>query len=108
MYRSPEDLVSDHSDSSFNSPSHDQYQRSSVVDESSVHSNLISGSSFGPIRSALSRSKQNLFDIDAGSGSSRDDVVMRRPKFPEYINDSVSSGKALMFLEILNIPFFLS
>lgn len=93
VYRSPEDLASDQSDSSFNSPLHDPYQRNVASDEGSVHSsNLTGGSSLGPIRSALSRSKQNLYDLDASTALPREDVVLRRSRFPDYITDSVSSG----------------
>ena len=97
MYRSPDELASDQSDSSFNSPSHDQYQRGMAADEGSVHSsNLTNSSLVGPIRSALSRSKQNLYETDVTSSALKDEVLLRRQRFPDHINDSVSSGKTFV------------
>lgn len=93
VYRSPDELASDQSDSSFSSPSHELYHKSLPIEEESVHSSSLTySSSFGPIRSALSRSKQDLLEMDAAS-SPNEEVVFRRPRIPDLTNDSVSSGK---------------
>ncbi|XP_065068071.1 protein Daple-like isoform X1 [Rhopilema esculentum] len=91
LHRSPDgvDFFSDHSDSSFSSPSHELESRSQVLDESSLHSSSVTyNSSFGPIRSALSRSKEDLLGRD--EPFSRDGVILRRPK--SFAVDSPSSG----------------
>ena len=91
MHRSPDntDMFSDDSNSSF-SPSHEwSHQRDGSYDEASLHSSTVT-SSFGPIRTALSRSKENL--LDTGIGSPIENVVLRRPKSYGLPTDSPSSG----------------
>ena len=97
MHRSPDnaDMFSDDSNSSF-SPSHEwSHQRDASYDEASLHSSTVT-TSFGPIRTALSRSKENL--VDAGIGSPIENVVLRRPKSYGLPTDSPSSGMYLHFL----------
>ena len=100
LHRSPDgvDFFSDHSDSSFSSPSHELESRSQTLDESSLHSSSVTyNSSFGPIRSALSRSKEDLLGKD--EPFSRDGVVLRRPK--SFAVDSPSSGIAKIPMAVI-------
>ena len=62
-------------------------------------------SSFGPIRSALSRSKQDLLDMDSIAPSPRDEVVFRRPRAPDFTNESVSSGMMCNILQLKPIAW---
>eukprot|EP00794_Sanderia_malayensis_P020632 gene20632-22667_t len=93
--RSPDgtDLFSDTSDSSSFSPSHERDDAHSLHSSvlSSTHSSATFSPSFGPIRTALSRSKQDLHQINDVT-SSPDPNVLRRPKGYALQTDSPASS----------------